>query len=162
MGFGCEKQTGERKNGLPEMHSLYVEQSRLADFAERGKDTTDRFEVIDGFVTHPLIRPEMVIAKEFQLSIASKAIGRSTLVVLPTGIGKTIIAILVSAGILRSDGGKVVMVTPTRPLVDQHRSSFESFMTIDSMVTFTGSKTGQESGGMGECGTDIFHPADDG
>ena len=122
------------------MHSLYVVQSRLADFTEpmKEKETTHRFDVIDGFVTHPLIRPEMVIAKGFQLSIASKAIGGSTLVVLPTGIGKTIIAILVSAEILRNNGGKVVMVAPTRPLVDQHRSSFESFMAIDSMVTFTG------------------------
>jgi ERCC4-related helicase len=116
-----------------------VVQSKLADFTEPMKETINRFEVKDGFVTHPLINPEKVIAKGFQLSIASKAIGGSTLVVLPTGIGKTIIAILVSAEVLRNNGGKVVMVAPTRPLVDQHRSSFETFMVIDSMVTFTGS-----------------------
>jgi len=101
------------------------------------------FNVKDGFIQHPLINPNTVIAKDFQLNIASKALTKSTLVVLPTGIGKTIIAILVSAEVFNKskekDNEKIVMLAPTRPLVEQHKSSFEHFLTITPTVMFTGS-----------------------
>ena len=99
------------------------------------------FNVMDGFVSHPLLLPNAVIAKDFQLNIASKALTKSTLVVLPTGIGKTIVAILVSAELFNKskDSDKIVMLAPTRPLVEQHKSSFEHFLKITPTVMFTGS-----------------------
>jgi len=99
------------------------------------------FNIKDGFVSHPLIQPNAVVAKDFQLNIASKALTKSTLVVLPTGIGKTIVAILVSAELFNKskDSDKIVMLAPTRPLVEQHKSSFEHFLKITPTVMFTGS-----------------------
>lgn len=50
------------------------------------------------------------------------------MVVLPTGLGKTVIALLVTVGALDEQKGKVLFVAPTRPLVQQHYDSFESLM----------------------------------
>ncbi len=108
---------------------------------KKDMENVNTFNVKDGFVSHPLLRPNAIIAKDFQLNIASKALTKSTLVVLPTGIGKTIVAILVSAELFNKPegSGKVVMLAPTRPLVEQHKSSFEHFLTITPTVMFTGS-----------------------
>ncbi len=93
----------------------------------------------EGFVSHPLVKEKSILAKDFQLNIASSAIESSTLVVLPTGMGKTIIAIMVAAEVLLNDEGKVLMVSPTRPLTEQHFHSFEKFLQIEEMVMFSGS-----------------------
>jgi ERCC4-related helicase len=49
------------------------------------------------FMKHPLIKPDTVEQRLYQLSLAGKALERSSLVVLPTGLGKTIIALFVIA-----------------------------------------------------------------
>ena len=117
----------------------YVDQTNLHDFFKREKRVEQRFRTRDGFVKHPGIRDRTIIAREFQLNIASRALDRSTLVVLPTGIGKTIIAILVAADKIAEGEGRILMVAPTRPLVEQHLASFLKFMTFEDMVMFTGS-----------------------
>lgn len=91
------------------------------------------------FVSHPLIKPGTIEYRAYQDNIAKKAAERSTLVVLPTGMGKTIIAILTIALHLEKGGEKVLFLAPTKPLVEQHAESISSMMTVDSVVAFTGS-----------------------
>lgn len=68
---------------------------------------------------------EGIEAREYQKRIARIAASTNTLVVLPTGLGKTIIAIMVTAEVLqRRPDSKVMMLAPTRPLVLQHQRSF--------------------------------------
>ena len=65
-------------------------------------------------------------SREYQRSIARSALAANTLVVLPTGLGKTIIALLVAVERLSMHPGKKALVlAPTRPLVLQHLSFFE-------------------------------------
>ena len=49
------------------------------------------------FIQHPLIRPESLESREYQLAITVHALEQNTMVVLPTGLGKTAIALLVAA-----------------------------------------------------------------
>lgn len=86
---------------------------------------------------HPLVRENVIEEREFQISIAEEAAKRSSLVVIPTGLGKTIIAILVIAKTLRK-GGRALIVAPTRPLVNQHANSVRKFMTLGSPACLTG------------------------
>ncbi|MCS7131456.1 MAG: DEAD/DEAH box helicase, partial [Hadesarchaea archaeon] len=80
---------------------------------------------------HPLIKPNSIEARTYQQVILGTAIKGNTLVVLPTGMGKTQIAIMVAAHRLASvEGSKVLMMAPTRPLAVQHRQSFSRFMTL--------------------------------
>jgi Fanconi anemia group M protein len=69
----------------------------------------------------PLIRWDKVQVREYQVRIAESSLGRNTLVVLPTALGKTVIAGYVAAYYLYNyPWKKVLMMAPTRPLVHQH------------------------------------------
>src|SRR5512137_2149308 len=97
-------------------------------------------------ISHPLIRPDSLESREYQLSIAMKALDANTMVILPTGLGKTAVALLVAASRLYNDKGKVLMLAPTKPLVEQHLRYFEKYLLVkpegDSLlspfVMFTG------------------------
>jgi len=80
-------------------------------------------------------------AREYQKRIAEVATSTNTLVVLPTGLGKTIIAIMVAAEMLRRNPkSKVMVLAPTRPLVLQHLRAFGAELKLPegSMVALTG------------------------
>ncbi|HDQ07508.1 MAG TPA: DEAD/DEAH box helicase [Methanoculleus sp.] len=72
------------------------------------------------YLTHPLILPESIEEREYQLSIAVTALDANTMVVLPTGLGKTAIGLIVAASRIHNFGGKLLMMAPTKPLVEQH------------------------------------------
>src|SRR4030042_6765141 len=82
------------------------------------------------FITHPLIKPESIDSREYQISIAMRALDANTMVILPTGLGKTAIALLVAASRLYNEGGRVLMLAPTKPLVEQHLRFFEKFLIV--------------------------------
>ena len=105
-----------------------MEQLSLDVFSSKIPTENHIFNVTDGFIDHPLIRSKTVFHRLFQHSISEKAYGRNTLVVLPTGLGKTIIALLVAAETLDRTLGKVIFTAPTRPLVEQHLITFGSLM----------------------------------
>lgn len=69
---------------------------------------------------HELIKPSTVEQRDYQTNVAAAAVKESTLLVLPTGLGKTVVALIVIADVLRDRKGKVLFMAPTRPLVQQH------------------------------------------
>ena len=84
---------------------------------------------------------EGFVAREYQKRIAEVAASKNTLVVLPTGLGKTMIAAMVAAEVLgRDQSCKVMVLAPTRPLVLQHLGSFTSELKLPegSMAALTG------------------------
>lgn len=90
---------------------------------------------------HPLIKPNTVEQRLYQLNLAGKALEGSSLVVLPTGLGKTIIALFVIASRLQRFGGKALILSPTKPLVEQHAAFFKKVMALpeEEVLAFTGS-----------------------
>jgi len=82
--------------------------------------------------------------REYQVQIANTALIANTLVVLPTGLGKTIIAILVAEQRLAKLNGKVVVLAPTRPLVIQHYTAFKSYFTNSACTHLTGQTRPQD------------------
>jgi Fanconi anemia group M protein len=81
-------------------------------------------------ISHPLIKPDSIDSREYQLSIAMKALDANTMVILPTGLGKTAVALLVAASRLYNEKGKVLMLAPTKPLVEQHIRYFERYLAL--------------------------------
>ncbi|MBS3815270.1 MAG: DEAD/DEAH box helicase family protein [Hadesarchaea archaeon] len=81
------------------------------------------------YVDHPLIKSEEVEARVYQQVILNTATQANTLVVLPTGLGKTQVGIMLAAHRLSEiKDSKILMMAPTRPLVLQHEETFrESF-----------------------------------
>ncbi|OGS42909.1 MAG: hypothetical protein A3K67_06410 [Euryarchaeota archaeon RBG_16_62_10] len=90
------------------------------------------------FIEHELIKPASVEQREYQTNIASAASKESTLVVLPTGLGKTIIALIVIADALRDRKGKALFMAPTKPLVQQHSKFLSEHLLGHHPAMFTG------------------------
>ncbi len=90
------------------------------------------------YISHPLLKENAVEEREYQVSIAKSSLRGNTLVVLPTGLGKTIIAILVLVEVLRKKGGKVLFLAPTKPLVEQHARTIKKLTKIEEVIVLTG------------------------
>ncbi|MBX4196482.1 DEAD/DEAH box helicase [Candidatus Pacearchaeota archaeon] len=84
----------------------------------------------------------MMIPRDYQQAIFNTAKERNTLVVLPTGLGKTLIALMLATeSIKRHPGKKVLFLAPTRPLVEQHYDYFTKNLPelFADLQLFTGS-----------------------
>lgn len=77
----------------------------------------------------------------YQQTILGTAASNNTLVVLPTGLGKTAIAFLLTAQRLSLyPNSKILMLSPTKPLCEQHLETFRKHLEIpaEKIVLFTG------------------------
>ncbi len=90
------------------------------------------------YISHPLLKEGAVEQRKYQISIAETGKKESLMVVLPTGLGKTTVALLVLVDKLEE--GKILFLAPTRPLVEQHSAFLKEVMTLDASLiqTFTG------------------------
>lgn len=95
-------------------------------------------------MTHELLRRGAVEERAYQVNIAKACLGRPTLVVLPTGMGKTVVAAMVIAETLRRKGGRILFLAPTKPLVEQHAASLRDILVVDRIALFTGEATSPE------------------
>ena len=79
------------------------------------------------------------VPREYQRRIAETAMNENALVVLPTGMGKTLIALLVMARHL-SAGKKVILLAPTKPLAEQHKKTIVELTNADQnrVILITG------------------------
>ncbi len=91
------------------------------------------------YISHPLIRKDTIEQRLYQLALASSALKESCLCVLPTGLGKTIVALMVIAARFTDHGGKALILSPTKPLVEQHSDFFGHVLPGCTVATFTGS-----------------------
>ena len=92
------------------------------------------------YVRNRWIKENSIEKREYQEAIAENAIKANTLCVLPTAMGKTIIALLIVTKALDKDmNRKILFIAPTRPLVEQHKNSFEKFLKLGlNIVAITG------------------------
>lgn len=92
------------------------------------------------YIQQKFIKSDNVEQREYQIKIAEAAAKNNTLVVLPTGLGKTVIALILIANKLKKTEGKILFLAPTKPLVLQHSHFLRQYLTIDeeSIVVFTG------------------------
>jgi len=77
----------------------------------------------------------------YQTKILETAKGKNTLVILPTGLGKTHISLLLSIHRLNQfPNSKIILVAPTKPLCNQHYQNFIKHMSLDkeNIVLVTG------------------------
>lgn len=77
----------------------------------------------------------------YQETILGTAVKYNTLVVLPTGMGKTAISLMLAISRFASHpNSKVLVLAPTKPLAQQHLDTFKRHLDIDAskLVLFTG------------------------
>lgn len=95
-------------------------------------------------LVHPRIAHGVVARRDYQVAMAHEAMRRNTLVILPTGMGKTVVALLVMADRLERAPGKVLLLAPTKPLVEQHARFFREALVGASVEVFTGETPPEE------------------
>ena len=84
---------------------------------------------------------EGITPREYQQKIFETCAKKNCLVVLPTGLGKTLIALMLTIKRMKDfPGEKVVFLAPTKPLAEQHLISFKKHLPelFGEMELFTG------------------------
>lgn len=95
---------------------------------------TDYFE-------HKFVKPNTIEAREYQINLANQAIRENCLVVLPTGLGKTTVALQVIAHYLSKGTGGILFLAPTRVLANQHYEFLKNSMNLEDVALLTGEDT---------------------
>lgn len=85
-----------------------------------------------------MIKDVSVEKRDYQVSLANTALETNTLVVLPTGLGKTTIALLIIAETLTKSKKRCLFLAPTRILVHQHYTSLQNCLDIVDISMVTG------------------------
>jgi len=96
------------------------------------------------YVEAPLIKTQTVDYRAYQVNLAEIASRQSTIIVLSTGLGKTVIAALLAAKrLMEYQGSKVLFLAPSRPLVDQQARYLRRVLDLeeDLIVCLTGQDT---------------------
>jgi Fanconi anemia group M protein len=83
------------------------------------------------------IKKKSIEKRDYQVNLAEQAIKENCIVVLPTGLGKTTIALQVISEFL-SKGKGVLFLAPTRVLVNQHYEFLKENLTIEDIGLITG------------------------
>jgi ERCC4-related helicase len=80
------------------------------------------------------------VPRLYQETILGTSSLKNCLVVLPTGLGKTGVALLLSIQRLKNHpNSKIVFLAPTKPLVEQHKATFEKHLDFsDALIVLTG------------------------
>ncbi|MGC9780617.1 MAG: DEAD/DEAH box helicase [Candidatus Heimdallarchaeota archaeon] len=94
------------------------------------------------YIQHRYIKPNAIEARLYQQTIFAKTLSGNTLVVLPTGLGKTIILALLTAKRMEQYPDSFILImAPTKPLVEQHLKTFQKVFNIieDEIVMLSGS-----------------------
>lgn len=84
------------------------------------------------YISHPLIKPKTLQSRIYQEAILGESLNKNLLCVLPTGLGKTPIAVLLAARRLELfPESKILVLAPTKPLTNQNCEMFRKFLNID-------------------------------
>lgn len=88
--------------------------------------------IMASYINHPLLRKDAIESRLYQQILAGDVLKKgNTMVVAPTALGKTIVAILVAADRLNKvKNSKVLVLAPSKPLAIQHEESFKDFIAL--------------------------------
>ena len=90
------------------------------------------------YFEHKLIKPNSIELRDYQTNLSDEAKNENSLVVLPTGLGKTTIALQIMAHVLSQNKGGVLFLAPTRVLVNQHYDFLKENLLLDDIGIVTG------------------------
>ena len=76
--------------------------------------------------------------RDYQVSLARQAASENCIVVLPTGLGKTAVALQVICEYMQKGGGGALLLAPTRVLANQHHKFLTENVLLDDIVLITG------------------------
>lgn len=90
------------------------------------------------YIEKKYVQKNSIEKRDYQVNLAAQAVGENCIVVLPTGLGKTAIALHVIAEYLSKGTGGILFLAPTRVLVNQHYEFLKKNLTLDDISLVTG------------------------
>jgi Fanconi anemia group M protein len=90
------------------------------------------------YIEKKYVQKNSMEKRDYQVNLANQAIQENCIVVLPTGLGKTAIALYVIAEYLSKGTGGALFLAPTRVLVNQHYEFLKANLTLDDISLITG------------------------
>ncbi len=96
------------------------------------------------FIERKYVKKDSIEKRDYQVNLANQAMSENCIVVLPTGLGKTSIALQVIAEYLSKGTGGALFLAPTRVLVNQHYEFLKENLTLDDVSLITGEDTIQK------------------
>ncbi|MFB5623997.1 MAG: DEAD/DEAH box helicase [Nitrosopumilus sp.] len=96
------------------------------------------------FIKKKYVKNDSIEKRDYQINLANQAIKENCIVVLPTGLGKTAVALHVIAEYLSKGTGGILFLAPTRVLVHQHYEFLKNNLTLDDISMITGEDTIQK------------------
>ncbi len=84
------------------------------------------------------VKKDSIEMRKYQANLARQAISENCIVVLPTGLGKTAVALHVICEYLQKGTGGVLFLAPTRVLVNQHYQFLKENVLLDDIGIVTG------------------------
>ena len=90
------------------------------------------------YFQHKLVKPDSIELRDYQTNLANDAKNENSLIVLPTGLGKTTIALQIMAHVLTQNKGGVLFLAPTRVLVNQHFEFLRENLLLEDIGIVTG------------------------
>ncbi|MGB0236143.1 MAG: helicase-related protein [Poseidonia sp.] len=108
-------------------------------------------------VVHPLLK-DGVEARGYQLRSLERILSFSSLMVMPTGFGKTAVEWMAMAEFLRTGAQKIVLIAPTTGLVDQQMTMAKERLKIDEerIIAYTGETGPDKRRGLWENATVVM------
>ena len=85
-----------------------------------------------------MLSPDIIESRAYQLEAVDEALTGSTMLVLPTAAGKTVVAWMVIAERLESTSGWILFVAPTVALVEQHLRGLAPALEDIAPISITG------------------------
>ena len=84
------------------------------------------------YISHPLLKENAIESRLYQQILAGDVLKKgNTMVVAPTALGKTIVAVLVAVDRLQKvNNSKILILAPSKPLAIQHEASFKEFINL--------------------------------
>lgn len=89
------------------------------------------------WIEHQNIKEKSIEYRDYQVNLAKAALNKNTLILLPTGLGKTTIALLIIADMLNRNK-RILLMAPTRVLVHQHYLFLKEQLKVTDITIITG------------------------
>jgi len=90
------------------------------------------------YIEKKYVQKNSIEKRDYQINLANQAINENCIVVLPTGLGKTTIALYLIAEYLSKGIGGALFLAPTKVLVHQHYEFLKANLTLDDISLITG------------------------
>jgi len=90
------------------------------------------------YFENKLVAKDSIERRDYQVNLAQQAISENCMVVLPTGLGKTTVALQVICRYMEKGTGGVLFLAPTRVLVNQHYEFLKEHVLLDDIGLITG------------------------